>query len=129
MSEGGVNDVLSTYAMYIRMSPMYIAEVFGSVDSNGTEHLRCGASTVRERYCPAVDPLFVVECVCGQTKVTIVGKTEIYNRENLIGPFLVHKLLGLRPPPPPPPALLLLPWGTAPLPSPPGRQDSFTGMF
>ena len=35
-----------------------------------------------------------------RTKVTIVGKNEIYNRENLVGPFLVHKLL----PPPPPPA-------------------------
>ena len=32
-----------------------------------------------------------------QTKVTIVRKNEIYNRENL---FLVHKLLGPRPPPP-----------------------------
>ena len=41
MREGGVNDLLSTYAMYIRMSQMYIAEIFGSVDSNGTEHLRC----------------------------------------------------------------------------------------
>ena len=38
---GGVNDLLSTYAMYIRMSQMCIAEMFGSVDSNGTEHLRC----------------------------------------------------------------------------------------
>ena len=28
-----------------------------------------------------------------QTKVTIVGKNEIYNRENLVGPFLVHNLL------------------------------------
>ena len=36
------------------------------------------------------------------TKVTIVGKHEIYMRKNLIGPFLVHKLLGPRPPPPPP---------------------------
>ena len=34
-----------------------------------------------------------------QTKATIVGKNEIYNRENLIGPFLVQQLLGLRPPP------------------------------
>ena len=30
-----------------------------------------------------------------------VGKGKIYNRENLIGPFLVHKRLGPRPPPPP----------------------------
>ena len=38
-----------------------------------------------------------------QTKVIIVGKNEICNWENLIGPFLVHK----SPPPPilpPPPA-------------------------
>ena len=40
MREGGVNDISSTYAMYIRISQMYIAEMFGSVDSNGTEHLR-----------------------------------------------------------------------------------------
>ena len=33
-----------------------------------------------------------------KTKVTFVGKNEIYNQENLIGPFLVHKLLGPRPP-------------------------------
>ena len=41
MREGGFNDLLSTYAMYIQMIQMYIAEMFGSVDSNGTEHLRC----------------------------------------------------------------------------------------
>ena len=35
-----------------------------------------------------------------KTKVTIAGPNEIYNRENIVGPFLVHKLLGLRPPPP-----------------------------
>ena len=35
-----------------------------------------------------------------QTKVTIVGQNEIYRWENLVGPFLVHKLLGPRPPPP-----------------------------
>ena len=40
MREGSVNDRSSTYAMYIQMSPMYITEMFGSVDSNGTEHLR-----------------------------------------------------------------------------------------
>ena len=34
-----------------------------------------------------------------QTKVTTVGKNEIYKRENLPGPFLVHKLWGPRPPP------------------------------
>ena len=35
-----------------------------------------------------------------QTKVTIVGKNEIYHWENLVGPFLVHTLLPLPPPPP-----------------------------
>ena len=35
-----------------------------------------------------------------QTKVTIVGKNEIYNRENLVRPFLVHQVLGPKPPPP-----------------------------
>ena len=34
-----------------------------------------------------------------QTKVTIVGKKEICNGEDLVGPFLVHILLGPRPPP------------------------------
>ena len=29
------------------------------------------------------------------------GKNEIYNWENLVGPFLVHKLLDPRTPPPP----------------------------
>ena len=29
-----------------------------------------------------------------QTKVTIVGKNEIYNRENLVRPFLVHQVFG-----------------------------------
>ena len=38
-----------------------------------------------------------------QTKVTIVGKNEIYNRENLVRPFLVHQVLGDKPPPPLPP--------------------------
>ena len=33
------------------------------------------------------------------TKVTVVGKNEIYNRQNLVGPFLVHKFLGPDPPP------------------------------
>ena len=37
------------------------------------------------------------------TKVTIVGKNEVYHWENLVGPFVIHKLLGPRPPPPPPP--------------------------
>ena len=38
-----------------------------------------------------------------QTKGTIVGNIKIYNREHLVGPFLVHKLFGLKPPPPSPP--------------------------
>ena len=37
-----------------------------------------------------------------QTKVTTVGKNEIYNRENLVGPFLVHKIWVPDPPPPSP---------------------------
>ena len=36
------------------------------------------------------------------TKVTAVGNNEIYNREYLVGPFVVHTLLA---PPPPPPLL------------------------
>ena len=39
-----------------------------------------------------------------QTKVTIVGKNEIYNKENLVGPFLVHKIFGSQTPSPPPPS-------------------------
>ena len=50
-----------------------------------------------------------------QTKVSIVGKNEIYKRENLVGPFLVHKILGPRRPPPP---LLILP-----KPAPRPRQE------
>ena len=38
-----------------------------------------------------------------QTKVTIAGKNEIYNWENLVRPFLVHQVLGPKPPPPLPP--------------------------
>ena len=34
-----------------------------------------------------------------QAKVTIVGKTEIYITENLVGPFLVHSTTSLPPPP------------------------------
>ena len=48
-----------------------------------------------------------------QTKVTIVGKNEIYNRENLVRPFLVHQVLGPKPPPPLPPLLKRSP-GQAP---------------
>ena len=35
-----------------------------------------------------------------QTKVTIVGKNELYFWETLVGPFLVREFLGRRPPPP-----------------------------
>ena len=37
-----------------------------------------------------------------QTEVTIVGKNEIYNTENLVGPFWVDNFFGSRPSPPPP---------------------------
>ena len=43
-----------------------------------------------------------------QTKVTIAGKNKIDQRENLVRPFLVHKLLGSRPPPPSTTSLLCL---------------------
>ena len=43
-----------------------------------------------------------------QTKVTTVGKNEIYKRENN-WPFLVHKYLGPRTPPPPLPLFLYFP--------------------
>ena len=33
----------------------------------------------------------------------MVGKNEIYNRENLVRPFLEHQVLGPKPPPPLPP--------------------------
>ena len=54
-----------------------------------------------------------------QTKVTIVGKNEIYNRENLVRPFLVHQVLGPKPPPPLPPATQKKPWGGGAGASPP----------
>ena len=38
--------------------------------------------------------------------MTIAGKNDIYNRENLVRPFLVHQVLGPKPPPPLPPPLL-----------------------
>ena len=41
--------------------------------------------------------------------MTIAGKNEIYHRENLVGPFLVHKILGPRPPSLPPSPPLLIP--------------------
>ena len=50
---------------------------------------------------------------------TIAGKNEIHKRENLVGPFLVHKLLG------PKPLLLILPWAWPPsicLGTPPGGR-------
>ena len=45
-----------------------------------------------------------------QTKVTIVGKNEIYKRENLVRPFLVHQVLGPKPPAPLPPPAQKKPW-------------------
>ena len=45
-----------------------------------------------------------------QTKVTIGGKNGIYNWENIVGPFLVGKLLGPRSPAPPPPPFGAQPW-------------------
>ena len=46
-----------------------------------------------------------------KTKVTIVGKTKLYRREHLVGPFLGHHLLGPRPPLPSPPSNTPLPAG------------------
>ena len=37
----------------------------------------------------------LVACVKG----TVVGKNKIYDRENRVGPFLVHTISGPRPPP------------------------------
>ena len=37
-----------------------------------------------------------------KTKVTTVGKNDIYHWKHLVGPFLVHKLSGPSPAPPPP---------------------------
>ena len=45
------------------------------------------------------------------TKVIIVGRNEIHLRENLVGPFLVHKLL--RPPPSNCPRLTASGWSAA----------------
>ena len=45
-----------------------------------------------------------------QTKVTIVGKHEVYYWEIWSGQFSVHKVLGPRPPLSLPPPLLILPW-------------------
>ena len=42
--------------------------------------------------------------------MTIEGKNEIYNRENLVRPFLVHQVLGPKPPPPFPPPAQKKPW-------------------
>ena len=38
-----------------------------------------------------------------QTKEAIMRKSELYHRENLVGPVLIHKLLGPKPPLPRPP--------------------------
>ena len=37
-----------------------------------------------------------------ETKVAIVGENDIYHWENLVEPFLGHKIMGPRPPPPSP---------------------------
>ena len=61
-----------------------------------------------------------------QTKVTIVGKNEIYNRKNLVRPFLVHQVLGPKPPPPLPPPAQKKPWGVVIellAPGAPGMQE------
>ena len=44
-------------------------------------------------------------CPPPQTKGTIVGKNEIYTRENLVRPFLVHQVWIQNPLPPSPPLL------------------------
>ena len=36
-----------------------------------------------------------------ETKVSIVGKNEVYHWENLVGPFLLYNFLAPRTPPPP----------------------------
>ena len=53
-----------------------------------------------------------------QTKVTTMGSNEIYKTEYLIGPLLVHKLLGPRPQPAPllSPDVSLPPFGVAHVP-------------
>ena len=45
------------------------------------------------------------------TEGTIVGKSESYRWEKLVGPFLVHNILG---PIPPPPSLLIVPCAPPP---------------
>ena len=50
-----------------------------------------------------------------QTKVTITGKNEIYNREHLVGPILDAQTFGSQTPPPPLPPLLILPWAAPPV--------------
>ena len=60
-----------------------------------------------------------------QTKVTIVGKTEIHYWKNLVGPLLVHKILG--PPPASLPSDTSLRWGGKKTPArpPPGGGGSY----
>ena len=83
---------------------------------------------------PPLDPLphwkgqWAVEHLSpSRPKVTISGKNEIYLWENLVGPFLVHKLLGPRPRPPscytPPPSQL------RPRPPPPPFPGMRTGAL
>ena len=51
---------------------------------------------------PGVTPLPPPGPPPPSTKVTIAGNNKLYHRENLIGPFLVHRCLGPRPPSAPP---------------------------
>ena len=70
------------------------------------------ATSAQQQICK--DDVFLAGHAPPQTKeVTIVGKNAICNRENFVGPVLVHKILGPRPPPP-----TLPPFYYFPLPSP-----------
>ena len=53
-----------------------------------------GKQSDAEALCQPPPPL--------QTKLAIVGRNEIYHRENLVGPFLVHKKFWVADAPPPP---------------------------
>ena len=82
----------------------------------GVTWARAGRATIRtvdNRRRSPPPPLWTPPL---QTKVTVVGKDQICNRDNLIGPVLVHKALGsqIPPPPLPPPSsfLLMSAWGS-----------------
>ena len=67
-----------------------------------------------------------------QTKVTIAGKSKMYHWENLVRPFLGHKLLGPKPPFPPfscfpaPPLPLSQPLLSPPLRLPPASAQALS---